>query len=497
EGYKFVGWKGQGADVIEWSADTTTFGVTGLCHYAEGSTEGYATLEAVFEKVEAPVVQKNAHVTFTVDPEKGSFVEYGNNPVKFDTEENNPQQFEIPAVKAKEGYKFVGWKGQGADVIEWGADAATFGVTGLCHYAEGETDGYASIEAVFEKVEVPAEKRTANVYFNVDPEKGSFTEYGEGPVTFLNLDEFDGQQYQVPEVTAKEGYKFVGWKGQGADVIEWGADAATFGVTGLCHYAEGETDGYASIEAVFEKVEVPAEKRTANVYFNVDPEKGSFTEYGEGPVTFLNLDEFDGQQYQVPEVTAKEGYKFVGWKGQGADVIEWSADTTTFGVTGLCHYAEGSTEGYATLEAVFEKVEAPVTEKAMSTLYIHFMDGEQQVGVSKFACEGIKGNKVVFKDYKVVAPIGYKLATNELPVVEGVFGEDYTVNIPVVKVDAAGGNQSDNSQTNNGNQAHKEESKKDDKKVSTSVATGVFGSLAGLTAAGAGIVALLRRRNSK
>ena len=417
EGYKFVGWKGQGADEISWGSDTKTFGVTGLCSFVEGATAGYASLDAVFEKVETPVVKKTAHVTFTVDSEKGSFTEYGTNPVKFDSDEDNDQQFVIPEVTAKEGYKFVGWKGQGADEISWGSDTKTFGVTGLCSFVEGATAGYASLDAVFEKVETPVVKKTAHVTFTVDSEKGSFTEYGTNPVKF-DSDEDNDQQFVIPEVTAKEGYKFVGWKGQGADEITWGADAKTFGVTGLCFYNEDATDGYASIEAVFEKEETPETKRTSNVYFTVNPEYGSFTEYGEGPVTFLNLDENSDEQYLIPAVTAKEGYKFVGWKGQGADAIEWDADAKTFGVTGLCHFAEGETEGYASIEAVFEKVDTPAKE-----------DNKKE-------------------DSKK---------------------ED----------------------------SKKEDSKKEDNKVSTGAATGLFGSLAGVTAAGASLVALLRKKNSK
>ena len=197
-----------------------------------------------------------------------------------------------------------------------------------------------------------------------------------------------------------------------------GADAKTFGVTGLCFYNGDATDGYASIEAVFEKEETPETKRTSNVYFNVNPEYGSFTEYGEGPVTFLNLDENSDEQYSIPEVTAKEGYKFVGWKGQGADAIEWDADAKTFGVTGLCYFAEGETEGYASLEAVFEKVDTPAKED----------------------------------------------------------------------------NKKDDSKKDD---SKKEDSKKEDNKVSTGAATGLFGSLAGVTAAGASLVALLRKKNSK
>lgn len=95
--------------------------------------------------------------------------------------------------------------------------------------------------------------RTVEVIFTVNSEYGSFTEYDEGPVTFKNIDAESTQQFEVPKVTAKKGYKFVGWKGQGADVIEWGADASTFGVPGLCSFAEGSNVGYASIAAVFEK----------------------------------------------------------------------------------------------------------------------------------------------------------------------------------------------------------------------------------------------------
>ena len=376
---------------------------------------------------------RKANVYFNVDSEKGSFTGYGEGPVTFlNLDENSDEQYLIPAVTAKEGYKFVGWKGYGASEITWGADAKTFGVTGLCAFAEGATEGYATLEARFEKVETPVVKKTAHVTFTVDSEKGSFTEYGTNPVKF-DSDEDNDQQFEIPEVTAKEGYKFVGWKGQGAGDITWGADAKTFGVTGLCFYNEDATDGYASIEAVFEKEETPETKRTSNVYFTVNPEYGSFTEYGEGPVTFLNLDENSDEQYLIPAVTAKEGYKFVGWKGQGADAIEWDADAKTFGVTGLCHFAEGETEGYASLEAVFEKVDTPAKEDNKK-------DDSKKDDSKK---DDSKKDDSKKEDSK------------------------------------------------------KEDSKKEDNKVSTGAATGLFGSLAGVTAAGASLVALLRKKNSK
>ena len=168
---------------------------------------------------------------------------------------------------------------------------------------------------------------------------------------------------------------------------------------------------------------VRTSNREANVYFTVNPEYGSFTEYGTNSVSFEHLNENSDEQYLIPAVTAKEGYKFVGWKGQGADAIEWDADAKTFGVTGLCHFAEGETEGYASLEAVFEKVDTLAKE-----------DNKK---------EDSKKEDSKKEDSK------------------------------------------------------KEDSKKEDNKVSTGAATGLFGSLAGVTAAGASLVALLRKKNSK
>ena len=387
KGYKFVGWKGQGADVIEWGADASTFGVPGLCYFPEGSDVGYASIEAVFEEV--PVSGKTVEVTFTVNPEYGSFTEYGKGPVTFkNIDAESTQQFEVPKVTANAGYKFVGWKGQGADVIEWDANASTFGVPGLCYFPEGSDVGYASIEAVFE--EVPVSGKTVEVTFTVNPEYGSFTEYGKGPVTFKNIDAESTQQFEVPKVTAKKGYKFVGWKGQGADVIEWGADASTFGVPGLCYFPEGSDVGYASIEAVFE--EVPVSGKTVEVTFTVNPEYGSFTEYGKGPVTFKNIDAESTQQFEVPKVTAKKGYKFVGWKGQGADVIEWDANASTFGVPGLCYFAEGSNVGYASIAAVFEKEGGGHTNDYYVTVIV---DGKGKVKAEDCGTVGSNETEVI------------------------------------------------------------------------------------------------------
>ncbi len=232
--------------------------------------------------------------------------------------------------------------------------------------------------------------RTVEVTFTVNSEYGSFTDYGKGPVTFKGLPENSTEQYSVPKVTAKKGYKFVGWKGQGADVIEWGADASTFGVPSLCYFPEGSDVGYASIEAVFE--EVPVSGKTVEVTFTVNPDYGTFTEYGEGPVTFKNIDAESTQQFEVPKVTANAGYKFVGWKGQGADVIEWGADASTFGVPGLCYFAEGSNVGYASIAAVFEKEGGGHTNDYYVTVIV---DGKGKVKAEDYGTVGSNKTEVI------------------------------------------------------------------------------------------------------
>ena len=133
-----------------------------------------------------------------------------------------------------------------------------------------EEDGDASVTVYrdypnFRTVNVKKIKktRTVNVTFTVDPEMGTLTDYAPSTVvTFENLDEFSDQQFEIPAVEAKEGYKFVGWKGQGAEEINWSADAKTFGVTGLAFFEEGSNVGNASVEAVFEEVEKETESET-------------------------------------------------------------------------------------------------------------------------------------------------------------------------------------------------------------------------------------------
>lgn len=374
DGYKFTGWTSN----LEAKLDADACGkeqfIAGWAYYQEGSTDGNIVFTAQFEKKEQPEPQKHHFtVNFTVAPDKGSFTDYGAGPVVFQgyEEEVGGQQYNVPAVTAKEGYKFVGWKGQGASEIAWGADAKTFGISGLCFYQDGSYEGNASIEAQFEEVKTePEVKKTVSVTITTNNEQGIFPDYdGQEVIHFDNLDPDTDQQFELPKVEAKPGYEFIGWHVNGNEVGAWDADAKTFGITGLAHFEKGSNVGYLTIAAVY-KAET---ERTVEVTFSVDPDKGEFEKNDlytspAANVMKLTATEFDGTQYAIPTVKAKAGYKFVGWKGQGADAIAWNADAKTFGVTGLCFFnGDDATTGYATVEAVFEKIEDKKNDNSSSS----------------------------------------------------------------------------------------------------------------------------------
>lgn len=374
EGYEFTGWTwdGKGSGTLDVGA--TEFMYTDSAFYNGDATTGYVTLTAQFKKVEQPATpKKHFNVTFTVASDKGSFTDYGAGPVVFKgyEDEVGDRQYEVPAVTAKEGYKFVGWKGQGASEIAWNADAKTFGISGLCFYQDGSYEGNASIEAQFEEVKTePEVKKTVSVTITTNNEQGIFPDYdGQEVIHFDNLDPNTDQQFELPKVEAKPGYEFIGWHVNGNEVGAWDADAKTFGITGLAHFEKGSNVGYLTIAAVYKA----KTERTVEVTFSVDPDKGEFEKNDlytspAANVKKLTATEFDGTQYAIPTVKAKAGYKFVGWKGQGADVIAWNADAKTFGVTGLCFFnGDDATTGYATVEAVFEKVEDKKNDNSSSS----------------------------------------------------------------------------------------------------------------------------------
>lgn len=212
-----------------------------------------------------------------------------------------------------------------------------------------------------------------HVYAVTDGDKENKVEiYSGTALKGTALIDFLDQNVTVPE---KEGYtvdKWYNWDWYGNKYAE---DTKVNGWTNAyVTYTSNDTD------------------RTVEVTFTVNSEYGTFTEYGEGPVTFKNIDAESTQQFEVPKVTANPGYKFVGWKGQGADVIEWDANANTFGVPGLCYFAEGSNVGYASIAAVFEKEGGGHTNDYYVTVIV---DGKGKVKAEDYGTVGSNETEVI------------------------------------------------------------------------------------------------------
>ena len=379
DGYKFTGWKVEGAgEAGHLDANATEFGYTGLAHFPKDSNVGYITLTAQFEedKTEQPEeTKKTIEIYLNTDNTKGVFVGYdGAETISFKNLPEIGDPIALPKVKANDGYKFTGWKVEGAgEAGHLDANATEFGYTGLAHFPKDSNVGYITLTAQFEedKTEQPEEtKKTVSVTITTNNEQGIFPDYdGQEVIHFDNLDPNTDQQFELPKVEAKPGYEFIGWHVNGNEVGAWDADAKTFGITGLAHFEKGSNVGYLTIAAVYKA----KTERTVEVTFSVDPDKGEFEKNDlytspAANVKKLTATEFDGTQYAIPTVKAKAGYKFVGWKGQGADVIAWNAEAKTFGVTGLCFFnGDDATTGYATVEAVFEKVEDKKNDNSSSS----------------------------------------------------------------------------------------------------------------------------------
>ena len=345
--------------------------------YACGEYNGQTFISYEFkaDEKEPEPVEKTVNINLNTVNNKGTFVGYdGAETISFKNLPEIGDPIALPEVKANDGYKFTGWKVEGAgEAGHLDANATEFGYTGLAHFPKDSNVGYITLTAQFEedKTEQPEEtKKTVSVTITTNNEQGIFPDYdGQEVIHFDNLDPNTDQQFELPKVEAKPGYEFIGWHVNGNEVGAWDADAKTFGITGLAHFEKGSNVGYLTIAAVY-KAET---ERTVEVTFSVDPDKGEFEKNDlytspAANVMKLTATEFDGTQYAIPTVKAKAGYKFVGWKGQGADVIAWNADAKTFGVTGLCFFnGDDATTGYATVEAVFEKVEDKKNDNSSSS----------------------------------------------------------------------------------------------------------------------------------
>ena len=333
-GYTFTGWKLSGATDGSWDADAKTFGITGLAHYAKGSNDGYATLEAQFKKEakKADAVLRVHYVDENGTPLDGSqyiVSKTQNGPV------GEKATFAATSFTAPEGYELVGDDITDVEVA-YGKDK----------------DVNVKVKAIKEEKEA----RDVIVNFNVAPEEGQFKDPAGAKVVTYTIKEDSADQFLVPKVEAKEGYEFTGWLVNGKEEGFWSADAKTFGITGLAHFPEGDDKGYIVVTAQFKKAEVA--KRSVTINIAIDPEKGEFVGRDDkyATITHTDLDEFAEAPIFLPTVKANDGYRLAGWTVEGRESIKLDANATTLGFAGLAHFNDGENVGYISVEPVFEEV---------------------------------------------------------------------------------------------------------------------------------------------
>nr|WP_294582518.1 S-layer homology domain-containing protein [uncultured Anaerotignum sp.] len=351
--------------------------------------ELYITWNPVYEDIP---VEKTLRIHWAIDDPEGATWADGSNAPKTETiawaDKNNFRT--MPELEIAEGYKLAGWSVSGTESQYWGADTTTFSL-GDQLIVEDENGGFVSITANIVKDEEPVEK-TLKIHWAIDNPEGAAWKLYEGNARTETIAWADrGNTFVMPELEIKDGYKLAGWSVSGTEGQYWDPETYEFGLTGLI--VEDENGGQVSITANVVKDEVSTEDKIANVYFTVNPKYGYFKEYGEGPVSFENIDADSTQQFEVPEVVAKSGYKFVGWEGKGAGEIKWDANASTFGVPGLCYFPEGSNVGRADIRAVFEKEGGGhINDYAVTVI----VDGKGEVKTKDYGTVGSNDTDVIW-----------------------------------------------------------------------------------------------------
>ena len=366
-------------------------------------TESSANTQAATDATEATA-------TFSVDKAKGYFSDFSDQDTS--TQGNlQEQDYAItyfPAVVAREGYVWTGWKitdqdGNSTNVGTEYAGAKTWMVTPKA--------GNVKVVATFKK---NVTKKTATLYVAYVDENAHQVGTTQQKIT---KEGNDGENYtfNITNLNVPDGYELVTatWEKSVAygdeefvNVTVKKKEAKKADAVLRVHYVDengtpldgsqyivsltkngpvGETATFAAtsfkapegyelvggditdVEVAYGKdkdvnVKVKAikeekEARDVIVNFNVAPEEGQFTDPAGAKVVTYTIKEDSADQFLVPTVEAKEGYEFTGWLVNGKEEGFWSADAKTFGITGLAHFPEGSDTGYIVVTAQFKKAE--------------------------------------------------------------------------------------------------------------------------------------------
>lgn len=260
--------------------------------------------------------------SFTAD-EGGSF-EGGNkhlgmnsvNPI-----DEKSYSVEVPRVFVDEGYEFEKWEiiaDNPSVKVEW-LDTTTLKI--YVEKVEGLVHSNIYATAKFAKKAEQVKKATLN--FNVDLSKGYFVEHAGDDMLTEVLDN-PNVVYELPEVRANEDYVFTGWKVDGAVNKTLPAETNKIIPSEIAYFGDGEPMGYATITPQFAKKPAVVEK-----FVNANFNSGDYGYFAEGETTITSK-VLENAECTIPAVTAKDGYKFTGWKVEGNTTTTLPAGTTTF-----------------------------------------------------------------------------------------------------------------------------------------------------------------------
>ena len=362
------------------------------------------------ENTQAATDATEATATFSVEKAKGYFSDF---PDQDTSTYRNLQEQDyaityFPAVVAREGYVWTGWK-----ITDQDGNSTNVGT----EYAGAKTwmftpkAGNVKVVATFKK---NVTKKTATLYVayvdenahQVGTTQQKITKEGNDGenytfnITNLNVPDgyelvtatweksvaYGDEEFVNVTVKKKEAKKadavlrvhYVDENGTPLDGSQYivsltkngtVGEKATFAATSFTAPEGYELVGgditdvevaYGEDKDVNVKVKAIKEEKEARdviVNFNVAPEEGQFTDPAGAKVVTYTIKEDSADQFLVPTVEAKEGYEFTGWLVNGKEEGFWSADAKTFGITGLAHFPEGSDTGYIVVTAQFKKAE--------------------------------------------------------------------------------------------------------------------------------------------
>ena len=363
-------------------------------------TESGANTQAATDATEATA-------TFSVEKAKGYFSDFPdqNTSTQRNLQEQDYAITYFPAVVAREGYVWTGWK-----ITDQDGNSTNVGT----EYAGAKTwmftpkAGKVKVEATFDNTVTEKNATLVVKYVDENDQVGNLQKItrkgNEGEECTFNITDFnvpDGYELVIAtweksvaygnaekvsvEVKKKEAKKadavlrvhYVDENGTPLDGSQYivsltkngtVGEKATFAATSFTAPEGYELVGdvtdvevaYGKDKDVNVKVKAIKEEKEARdviVNFNVAPEKGQFKDPAGAKVVTYTIKEDSADQFLVPTVEAKEGYEFTGWLVNGKEEGFWSADAKTFGITGLAHFPEGDDKGYIVVTAQFKKAE--------------------------------------------------------------------------------------------------------------------------------------------